>query len=429
MVTRSHIWLALCLSFLGDVRAWGPGGHERLNDVAQRLLHGKHRDQIRTMMHSDVVNIANWESVMNQKFPETSVLHWHHQKPEWTCGQRDAQKTDHIRCDGHGAENGSLFCGLAFFFEHFADAMLLKEYPAPKTPIDTPKTISVFAKVNVEDLQDGTHRSNQKAAFYLRWLSTLLGDLHQPLHWLAEKKFGEEVKLVFRNQEFNLLQFWEEYLPKQLPELPKISTLDLEYRAQYHEWGNRLPPELFRQWGGEMSDKVCNEIYGPMYVNHADGSRSIESPFQLSEELFSKWLKLAELVIQEGGERLALVFLDIIEHRRHKAAKDEGRGLLPPLLDSKIPAASVAATVGGAGTPYTVPAPVKEGGSTNSAAAQIKMLHGLHRARRKRAWRNLTTNFFIAAVVVPLLLFGLHAHSRSPGNLLAFMKKNHLRLN
>ena len=45
-------------------------------------------------------------------------------------------------------------------------------------------------------------------------------------------------------------------------------------------------------------------------------------------------------------------------------------------------------------------------------AAQIKMLHGLHRARRRRAWRNLTTNFFIAVVVVPVLLFGLRTHSR-----------------
>ena len=84
---------------------------------------------------------------------------------------------------------------------------------------------------------------------------------------------------------------------------------------RYHQWGDRLPPELFREWGGEMSEQasysattaftnclsqfyqslrfdflafyggeVCNEIYGPMYVNHGDGSRSIESPFQLSEE-------------------------------------------------------------------------------------------------------------------------------------------------
>ena len=33
---RIAVWIA----FLGHVRAWGPAGHERLNDVAQRLLHG-----------------------------------------------------------------------------------------------------------------------------------------------------------------------------------------------------------------------------------------------------------------------------------------------------------------------------------------------------------------------------------------------------
>ncbi|CAJ1337732.1 unnamed protein product [Effrenium voratum] len=199
------------LAWLGLASAWSPAGHERLNDIAQRLLHGKHRDQIRTMMHSDVVNIGNWESVMDDKYPETKVLHWHHQEPEWACGQRDVQKTDHIRCDGHGAKRGSLFCALAFFFEHFADEMLLKEYPAPKTPIGTPKAISAFAKVDIEDLGDGKkNRSNQKAAFYLRWLATLVGDLHQPLHWLAEKQYGEEVKLQFRGQEYSLLKFWED---------------------------------------------------------------------------------------------------------------------------------------------------------------------------------------------------------------------------
>ncbi|CAK9085731.1 Nuclease S1 [Durusdinium trenchii] len=242
---------------------------------------------------------------------------------------------------------------------------------------------------------------------------------------LAEQAYGAEVKLVFRGEQYTLLQFWEEYLPKHLPEIPQISTLDLEYGAQYHQWGDRLPPELFREWGGEMSEQVCNEIYGPMYVNHGDGSRSIESPFQLSEELFSRWTKLAEKLIHEGGERLALVFLDIIEHRRHKAAQKEGRGLLPPLVD-KLPPASVAATLGGKGTPYTVPAPVVGGHQhlEHSAASQMRRQH-LHRIRRRRAWRNLTTNLFIAAVVVPLLLFGLHAHSRSPGSFTRiFLKKD-----
>ncbi|CAE7819604.1 nucS [Symbiodinium sp. CCMP2456] len=404
--------LATLLQQCQDAGAWGEAGHERLNEVAQRLLHGKHRDQIRTMMHSDVAAAASWEKVMTSKYPETEKLHWHHQKSEWTCGQRDAQKTEHIRCNGKGAEDGSMFCALAFFFSHFADEMLLKEYPEPKVPIDTPKKIPAFDKVNVDDLADGQPRKNARAAFYLRWLTTLVGDLHQPLHWLAENSFGADVKIVYQGEEHSLLSFWEEHLPKKLPEIPSMTMLDLEYKAQYHQWGHRLPPELFRQWAGEMADKVCNEIYGPMYVNHADGSRKIESPFQLSEELFSNWVKLADQMIQEGGERLALVFLDIIEHRRHKAAQKEGRGLPPPLLAASVPAASVAE---GGKSANSIPAPVK--GSKGSASGQAKLLYGLHRARRQRAWRNLTINLIIAAVVVPALLFGLHLHSRSPGNL------------
>mmetsp|Transcript_46960 Transcript_46960/g.105455 ORF Transcript_46960/g.105455 Transcript_46960/m.105455 type:complete len:428 (+) Transcript_46960:64-1347(+) len=420
---RRRCWLLGILAFLQQFRvtsAWGPAGHERLNDIAQRLLHGKHRDQIRTMMHADVINIADWETKMTAKYPETALLHWHHQKPEWTCGQRDAQKTEHLRCDGKGAENASLFCALAFFFSHFADEMLLKEYPMPKVPIDAPSKITAFDKVNVEDLADGQQRSHQKPAFYLRWLATLVGDLHQPMHWLAESGFGADVKLVYKGQEYSLLSFWEDFLPKQLPEIPSMSMLDLEYKAQYHQWGQQLPPELFRQWAGEMSSKVCNEIYGPMYVNHADGSRSIESPFQLSEELFSQWAKLAEQMIQEGGERLALVFLDIIEHKRHKAAQKEGRGLPPPLLSASIPAESASAA--GGKSANSIPAPVKAGGSSSG---QMKLLHGLHRARRRRAWRNLTINLVIAVILVPLLLFGLHVHSRSPGSITRlFVKKD-----
>jgi len=417
-----------------DASAWGEAGHERINRMAQNLLHGKHRDQIRTLMHADVVDVSAWERTLTARFPETSVLHWHHQNPEWTCNQRDAEKTDHIRCDGHGAEQGSLFCGLAFFFQHFADEMLLQEYPAPKVPIDTPKKLDVLNKVGTDELYDGRaeKRKNMEAAHYLRWLTTLVGDLHQPLHWLREKEYGSEVKIRYKDEEYTLLSFWEDFLPKHLPEQPSVSELDLEYKLQYHDWGHRLPPELFREWAGEMSAKVCGEIYGPLYTNHADGSRSIENPFSLSEELFAKWSALAAQLTQEGGERLALVYLDILEHKRHKAAEKEGRGLLPPLLPAS-PAGPVSKTApsGQGRSGNSIPAPVagdKDSSSRgSSASAQLKLLHGLHRARRRRAWRNLGINTMIAILVVPTLLIGLNLHSKSRGGIKlsnAFSKKD-----
>lgn len=401
-----------------DVSAWGVAGHERLNRIAQSLLHGKHTDQIRTMMHSDVIDVASWEKEMTKQYPETELLHWHSQVPEWTCDAKGVEKTEHLRCDGKGAEESSLFCAAAFFFEHFADDVLLKEYPTPKTPIDTPKEIRLLKQVNMEKLPnlEGKKRRNIKPAFYLRWLTGLIGDLHQPLHWLKDKDYGREVNVVYKNELYSLLDFWEDFLPKNLPEPPSVSKLDLEYKAQYHDWGNRPPPELFREWAGEMSSKVCAEIYGPMYVNHADGSRTIEKPFNITEDVFLKWQTLASQVIQEGGERLALVYLDIIEHRRHKAAQKEGRGLMPPLLAAAIPASSgVDKTVfsGQASAKHSVPAPAEEKAKKGSAlSSQLHLLSGLHRARRRRAWKNFGINTLIAAVLVPALLFGLTTHSR-----------------
>merc|ERR1719210_2851002 len=114
---------------------------------------------------------------MTKSYPETDTLHWHHQDPEWTCGGRGGlgDKEGHVRCDGHGAENGSLFCALAFFFEHFAHDALLKEFPKPKEPIGTPASLQALEKVPTSD---------QTPSNFLRWLVILVGDLHQPLHWL-----------------------------------------------------------------------------------------------------------------------------------------------------------------------------------------------------------------------------------------------------
>merc|ERR1740130_683868 len=118
--------------------------------------------------------------------PETHQLHWHRQEPEWTCGSKGGlgDGTGHVRCDGHGAEKGSLFCALAYFFDHFAADTLLKEFPPPKEPIDSPATLPMLQKIPSKD---------QNPAFHLKWLTILVGDLHQPLHWLHEHSYGKDI--------------------------------------------------------------------------------------------------------------------------------------------------------------------------------------------------------------------------------------------
>jgi len=351
------------------------------------------------MGHSEVIDAATWETAMTDKFPETSALHYHRQSPEWSCGSRGGlgDKGGHMRCDDYGARHGSLFCALAYFFEHFAHDALLKEFPPPKEPIGTPKELPLLKNIPSSSLQPSD---------YLRWLAILLGDLHQPLHWLSAHAFGREIDVHFRNQSYSLHDFWENQLPLHVSKrnvgLHPDQT-DKEYADQVPGWEHKMPTELFREWARETAEKVCSQVYGPMNVNHADGTR-IDNPFTLTEELFQHWLTLAEELMQVAGERLAFVLNEIIEHKRHKEAHQHGRGL---------PSRKVAVGV-------------------QKLKKHKKMdIHGFYRQiklqEKRRSMSNLAWNASIAVVVVPLLLIALRWHeSVGGGNF--FKIKEHLKM-
>jgi len=338
------------------VAAWGPLGHERIAKIADKIFKGKRKDQIRTLMHGDLLDFADWEKKMTTRHPETDVLHWHHQEPEWNC-KATLGDHEHLRCDhANSAEKGSSFCALAFFFEHFAHDALLKEFPQPLEPINTPQTLPSLEKVTSMELTP---------AHYLRWLSVLIGDLHQPLHWLREHTYGKGITLIYKDKKYKLLDFWEEEMPKHLAAVPSKKVLREGYEEREPAWGHKLPTELFRIWAKESAEVVCNQVYQVMEVNHADGTRKIDDPFHLTEEVFQRWLKLANDFTTLAGERLAFVLLDILEHKRHKAAHHEGRG---------------------------------------------------HRHRRKRHWYNLAMNSAVAVVLVPIWVKMLRWHAKvAPG--------------
>lgn len=194
---------------------------------------------------------------MTRKHPETEGLHWHRQTPEWECtGFHNAHLGDdagHVRCDDHGAQKGSLFCALGYFFDHFAHDALLKEYPEPKEPLDIPQTLQALEKVPTLEL--GTSQ-------YLRWLIILIGDLHQPLHWLKEHDYGKEQEIHYKGEKYNLLDFWESFVtarpPRTFPDLPSKETIEAEYAKEHHHWMHLRPTELFREWAKEVAASVCH---------------------------------------------------------------------------------------------------------------------------------------------------------------------------
>eukprot|EP00927_Polykrikos_kofoidii_P087018 TRINITY_DN9931_c0_g1_i1.p1 TRINITY_DN9931_c0_g1~~TRINITY_DN9931_c0_g1_i1.p1 ORF type:complete len:405 (-),score=48.99 TRINITY_DN9931_c0_g1_i1:50-1198(-) len=300
------------------VDAWSPLGHERIARIAQELLQGKKRDQIRTMQHGDLVDLSIWEKNMTQLFPDTDVLHWHHQNPEWTCMSRLGDKEGHIRCDGHGAEAGSLFCALAYFFESFSHNKIMEAYPAPHEPINTPKSLLALGKVPATYL---------KPSSYLRWLGILIGDLHQPLHWMRDHDYGRKVTVKWENKEYSLLSFWEDFLPSQVTSpIPAMEVLEAKYKERVVDWKHKVPTELFREWGMETAEHVC-EVYTKMEKNHADGSRGIDPVVHLTQDMYTQWRRMYEDRTVMAGQRLAFVLLDILDHKKHHHAHQEGRGL------------------------------------------------------------------------------------------------------
>merc|ERR1712087_706223 len=97
---------------------------------------------------------------------------------------------------------------------------------------------------------------------YLRWLAVLIGDLHQPLHWLKEKNYGRELKVEYQGKEHTLLSFWEDYLPEHLPAPPTIDEMQKQYEERAPKWWDTLPTELFRDWAKETASVLCEQVYG-----------------------------------------------------------------------------------------------------------------------------------------------------------------------
>merc|ERR1711879_834710 len=100
---------------------------------------------------------------MLKKYPETQSLHFHNQSPDWHCSDKRkdilGDKDGHFQCatGKDGVDRSSLFCAMAYFFEHFAHDALLSEYPQPKMPIMTPERLSPLDKVDKKDLKPSAY--------------------------------------------------------------------------------------------------------------------------------------------------------------------------------------------------------------------------------------------------------------------------------
>jgi len=307
---------ALTVACLGGASGWSTEGHERIGSIAQHLLKGKHRAEARTLLEGDLVEFAGWENEMSEKRPETKALHWHRQTPEWTCST-GLGINGKVHCDNKEAADDSILCVLSVTFKKYAHDAVLREYPIASDPLWNSESNFDWKNYIKDHHFEGMFGS---ATAELRWMVTLIGDMHQPLHWLRENDYGRDIKVTFRGKEYTLLSFWEDFMPTQLPPPPTQVELDQQYSSRIQTWVNVAPGELFRSWAKEGSEQACYRIYAGLDLSNTS------APVVVTEEVFSRWRSLASELTSRAGQRVAFVLLDLFEHRRHKEAHSQGRG-------------------------------------------------------------------------------------------------------
>jgi len=411
--------MALGLAQQQRVDAWGTAGHEHVGRIAEGLLHGKHKDQIRSLMHADPEDAARFEADMTAKYPETTGLQFHRQTPEWTCSKPVEGK---LAC-GTNIDQSSIYCAAIWFFEQFAHDALL-EGLQPQVTVGTITKPRLVSEIPSNELQQ---------SHLLRWLMVLLTDMHSPMHIQRQWDYGRDIEVKFRGETYTLYQFWEDYLPNHLlgprPSSDGSSKLDKAYSKETEKWGSLRHEDLFSRWAVNSAQKLCESVYAPIMTHDRNGDYIVEKGYEISEELFQKWASLAEEMLTLAGEHLAYVFNEIIEHKRHKDAAEDGRGL--PSRQSVVGVMEADEPMVVQAAKSAKPASVAATSSVdkNSAPTQRKVAARQLILVQQASYRwHFIWNLGIAAFVVPALLLGFRWHLRIGGGSLLRLGKEHLKL-
>eukprot|EP00811_Abedinium_folium_P010276 NODE_19505_length_840_cov_3.471248.p1 GENE.NODE_19505_length_840_cov_3.471248~~NODE_19505_length_840_cov_3.471248.p1 ORF type:complete len:204 (-),score=50.79 NODE_19505_length_840_cov_3.471248:71-682(-) len=181
------------------------------------------------------------------------------------------------------------------------------------------------------------------------------------MHWLRDHDYGRDIVISYGGEERTLLAFWEDFLPTRVPPIPDAWEMESLYGRNSASWRDMHPQSLFHAWGTAQAEAVCERIYSKLETNHADGTRNIAQPFELSEELFKEWVGYAHDVTLLAAQRIGFLLNDILEHQKHKKAALDGRALAP-------------------------------------------------RGKHRWHWEKFLMNLFIALLIVPLMLYMLNQH-------------------
>jgi len=267
---------------------------------------------------------------MLKKYPSIEPLHFHNQHPEWTCNLM-LQKESVVKCNTSVAEEGSLVCALAYFYDRYSHDPLKLAFPRSKLAADMPTLLKVLSPISETD---------QTSVNELRWLISLIGDVHQPLHILKEHNYGKDVKVTYKDKEYTLYSFFEEELPKQLPQEIDVKKAKGGFEKAKKRFVWNRAHELFSMWARESALGLCGQVYAKLAGVETQKLRDNEdiarelgkkwknntTPFVIDDALFAHFSKMVDDLTLVAGARVAAVLHDVLLHEDHKHAEGHGQG-------------------------------------------------------------------------------------------------------
>ena len=241
MTRVTAVWFAILLLPIPSF-AWGPRGHRVIADLARNRLNEKTRRQVRDLLgNDDLASVSTWADEIRNQRPET--YGWH-----FVDIPRNAQGFSESRdCYRPGSKP------LASREDHH------------NCVVDR---IEIFRRVLADKRAPKPERVEA-----LKFLIHFVGDLHQPLHAIAEARGGNDVHVsVFGStscgsRPCNLHLVWDEVLinhsgrseEDEVADLERTISRDLnaEPIGTPEEWANeafRLAKQVWLNDGGSVDE-------------------------------------------------------------------------------------------------------------------------------------------------------------------------------
>jgi len=243
----------------------------------------------------------------NVRIPSTVELHLQPMRPDGSCTLGTARKLpknqmDEYRPCNNGDDNHCLLAAMHFFFYRFAHHELLDYQSHIFTP---PKNkIPELKKITHLDMEDSS---------VLKWLLTLVADLHQPLHFgnIGDRE-GKDIKVDHEGRVVNLWEFWEKDLPDSFQDSQNLEKV---------EHVPTSPDTFFSEWASESQQLAC-DIYASLEITPQSPKGKT---YTITPELHEKWRKIMVTQLQRAAERTAMLLVNILEHKKMHEREKEGR--------------------------------------------------------------------------------------------------------